>query len=72
MTESRVSQLRSDALEMLRTGIMSQYEDDPAEAESGRRAERRQAYATAIGDATNWRSRLHSGAEVSTRIRSVL
>lgn len=72
VTESRVSQLRSDALEMLRTGIMSQYEDSPAEEESGRRAERRQAYANAIGEASDWRDRLDSGAEVSTRIRSVL
>ena len=72
VTESRVSQLRSDALEMLRTGIMSQYDDEPVDAESGRRAERRQAYATAISDASDWRDRLDSGAEVSTRVRSVL
>jgi len=72
VTESRVSQLRSDAIEMLRTGIQSQYEDAPAEPETGRRAERRKAYANAIGDASNWRDRLDEGAELSTRIRSVL
>ena len=72
VTESRVSQLRSDALEMLRTGIMSQYEDEAIDTESGRRAERRQAYANAIGEASDWRDRLDSGTEVSTRIRSVL
>ena len=31
VTESRVSQLRSDAIEMLRVGITSQYDDAPAE-----------------------------------------
>lgn len=73
VTESRVSQLRSDALEMLRTGITSQYDDAPEEQPvSGRRARRRQAYAAAIGGASDWRDRLDEGAELSTRIRSVL
>lgn len=74
VTESRVSQLRSDALEMLRTGISAQYEDapDPENRERGRRADRRQAYATAIGNASDWRDRLESGAELSTRVRAVL
>ena len=72
VTESRVSQLRSDAIEMLRVGITSQYEDAPAEPETGRRAERRKAYANAIGDASDWRDRLDEGADLSTRIRSVL
>lgn len=72
VTESRVSQLRSDAIEMLRVGIQSQYEDAPGEPEKGRRAERRKAYANAIGDASDWRDRLDEGAELSTRIRSVL
>jgi RNA polymerase sigma factor for flagellar operon FliA len=73
VTESRVSQLRSDAIEMLRTGITSQYEDAPVDGgATGRRAERRKAYANAIGDASNWRDRLDEGADLSTRIRSVL
>ena len=72
VTESRVSQLRSDALEMLRNGITSQYEDAPEEQVSGRRARRRQAYADAIGGASDWRDRLDEGAELSTRIRNVL
>ena len=74
VTESRVSQLRSDAIEMLRTGIMSQYQDPSSSDEStaGRRADRRKAYADAIGGASNWRDRLDDNAEVSTRIRSVL
>ncbi len=72
VTESRVSQLRSDALEMLRTGISSQYEDNDDDEETGRRAQRRKAYANAIGGASDWRERLDEGAELSTRIRSVL
>ena len=72
VTESRVSQLRSDAIEMLRLGITSQYEDAPAEPETGRRAERRKQYANAIGEASDWRHRLDEGADLSTRIRSVL
>ncbi|MBT7431047.1 MAG: sigma-70 family RNA polymerase sigma factor [Ilumatobacter sp.] len=72
VTESRVSQLRSDAIEMLRLGITSQYEDAPAAPETGRRAERRKQYANAIGEASDWRHRLDEGADLSTRIRSVL
>ncbi len=74
VTESRISQLRSDALEMLKAGISAQYEDeDPAEAmDTGRRADKRRAYAEAIGGATDWRGRLEDGIEVTPRIRSVL
>jgi len=72
VTESRVSQLRTDALEMLRNGIASQYDDRDEEEETGRRAQRRKAYASAIGGASDWRERLDEGAELSTRIRSVL
>lgn len=74
VTESRVSQLRSDALEMLRTGIAAQYDDSPEgeTPERGRRADRRKAYATAIGNASDWRDRLDSGPELSTRVRAVL
>ena len=72
VTESRVSQLRSDTIEMLRQGITSQYDDEPVEPETGRRAERRKKYANAIGEASDWRDRLDAGADLSTRIRSVL
>lgn len=72
VTESRVSQLRTDALEMLRNGIASQYDDRDEEEATGRRAQRRKAYASAIGGASDWRERLDEGAELSTRIRSVL
>lgn len=59
VTESRVSQLRSEALEMLRNGITAQYE---GEAESGStRSERRRAvFAAAVADSSAWRERLSS------------
>ena len=48
VTESRISQLRSEALEMLRDGITAQYEQDQVdEAPQGRVARRKAAYAGA-------------------------
>jgi RNA polymerase sigma factor for flagellar operon FliA len=61
VTESRISQLRSEALAMLREGLEAQYETQGDALVSGRvsRAARRRAdYATAIGEASPWRSRL--------------
>ena len=61
MTESRISQLRSEALAMLRAGLDAQYENQVEAVVSGRasRAARRRAdYATAIGEASPWRDRL--------------
>lgn len=58
VTESRVSQLRSEALEMLRDGIESQYQPNPDAAPAGRVARRKAGYASAIGQATHWHSRL--------------
>ncbi len=60
VTESRVSQLRSEALAMLKEGIEAQYEGTPVPAEpgSGRVARRKATYAVAIADASAWRSRL--------------
>ncbi len=59
VTESRISQLRSEALEMLRDGIESQYglrevDDEP----TGRVARRKAGYAQAIAGASPWRERL--------------
>jgi RNA polymerase sigma factor for flagellar operon FliA len=59
VTESRVSQLRSEALLMLREGIEAQYSGASADTPSiGRVARRKASYAAAIGDASAWRSRL--------------
>lgn len=67
VTESRVSQLRSEALVMLRDGIQAQFEDDDddnvvAEVVSvtGRIARRKAGFATAVGSQSDWRTRLNS------------
>lgn len=61
VTESRISQLRSEALEMLREGIECQYgaeaPADPTTA-SGRVARRKAGYAHAIATASPWRERI--------------
>ena len=65
VTESRISQLRSEALGMLKEGIEAQY-DAPAESENlGARVQRRkERYADSIGEASNWKSRLKPAISV--------
>lgn len=60
VTESRISQLRSEALTMLRDGIEAQYstKQEPTDAPLGRVARRKAGYAEAIAEASEWRSRL--------------
>ena len=60
LTESRVSQLRSEALLMLKEGIEAQYRTPEADepAGTGRVARRKASYATAIADATVWTDRM--------------
>ncbi len=59
VTESRVSQLRSEALRNLKLGIEAQYDpSDDHEAPVGRVAKRQAAYVDQIGDASQWRNRL--------------
>jgi len=64
VTESRISQLRSEALEMLREGISAQYEADHAveERPQGRVARRKAGYANAIAEASPWHSRIDERA----------
>ncbi|HET6665181.1 MAG TPA: sigma-70 family RNA polymerase sigma factor [Acidimicrobiales bacterium] len=62
VTESRISQVRSEALEMLRAGIDAQYTPAPEQPAVGRSARRRAQYASAIGDASPWRDRLVASA----------
>jgi len=54
VTESRVSQLRAEAISQLRWGIASQY-DQPRDSTS--RSVRREAYAEAIARARRWDQR---------------
>jgi RNA polymerase sigma factor for flagellar operon FliA len=61
VTESRVSQLRSEALLMLREGIEAQYTGAPvqeAEPGTGRVARRKATYASAIQGEQGWKTRL--------------
>lgn len=62
VTESRISQVRSEALEMLRGGIDAQYAPAPEQPAAGRSARRRAQYASAIGEASPWRDRLVASA----------
>jgi len=61
VTESRVSQLRSEALQMLKEGIEAQYTGqataDPQQS-VGRVARRKASYASAIAEASEWQNRL--------------
>jgi RNA polymerase sigma factor for flagellar operon FliA len=60
VTESRVSQLRSEAIAMLREGIAAQYEDEsPVEpADGSRTARRRATFAAAVAESSPWRDRI--------------
>ena len=60
VTESRVSQLRSEALTMLKDGIEAQYAGPVVapEASIGRVARRKAGYAAAIAEASPWQDRL--------------
>ncbi|MDP9436199.1 MAG: sigma-70 family RNA polymerase sigma factor [Actinomycetota bacterium] len=61
VTESRVSQMRTEALTLMRGGIQAQYEEPavaPAAAEPGRQAYRQAAYAAALAARSSYSSRL--------------
>ncbi len=60
VTESRVSQLRSEALGMLKDGINAQFPDaDPApEDDSTLVARRKATFAAAVGATSDWRDRI--------------
>lgn len=62
VTASRVSQMRSEALEMLRQGITAQYEDSGEYGDPGTSADRRARFAGALGHSTDWRERISVGS----------
>jgi len=67
VTESRVSQMRTEALDSLRQGIQAQYEaanDGPPE---GRQAKRRASYAAAIGGRQDFGDRISRGRGLDDR-----
>lgn len=65
LTPSRISQLKSDAIEAIRHGVDAQF-DSAGNAEQtppkGRVAIRRARYAAAIAEHADWRARLHGAA----------
>jgi RNA polymerase sigma factor for flagellar operon FliA len=69
VTESRVSQLRSEALAMLKEGIEAQYAGPvaPPEQSIGRVARRKATYATAISEASPWQNRIGKAPATPTR-----
>ncbi len=61
VTESRISQLRSEALMMLKEGIEAQYTSEPMaqpEDVTGRVARRKAKYANDIADHSDWKDRV--------------
>lgn len=58
VTESRISQLRSEAMEMLKEALDGQYTNGEAERPTGCAARRRAAYVDAVGSRSTWRERL--------------
>jgi len=63
VTESRVSQMRTEALEALKRGIEAQYGpmEEEADQVSGRQMKRRSQFADAIGERQNWKDRVGDG-----------
>ncbi|HTN99337.1 MAG TPA: FliA/WhiG family RNA polymerase sigma factor, partial [Microthrixaceae bacterium] len=61
VTESRVSQMRTEALAMLRRGIEAQYDESDEDA-NGLVARRRAKYAAEISDASGWGERISCGS----------
>ena len=68
VSESRISQMRAEALGLLKEGINSQLEPEaqPADCTSTRVARRKNAYFAAVSGASDWKSRL---TERSTAVR---
>jgi RNA polymerase sigma factor for flagellar operon FliA len=60
VTESRISQIRSEAIQMLKEGIEAQYVAEGTERVEprGRSARRKAAYVDAIGDRSDWHDRM--------------
>ncbi len=58
VTASRVSQMRSEALEVLRQGISAQYDEPASDDGGGVAADRRARFAGALGECSDWRDRI--------------
>ncbi len=58
VTESRISQLRSEALRNLKLGIEAQYSTDERAEPAGRVAKRQAQYSDSVGAHSDWKDRL--------------
>jgi RNA polymerase sigma factor for flagellar operon FliA len=58
VTESRVSQMRTDALKLMRAGILAQYEEDPQVEASAPAVHRTATYAAALAARSSYSTRL--------------
>ncbi len=68
VTESRISQMRTEALAILKRGIVAQYDTaQPADDAVGRQEKRRRQYATAISDRHDWTERITLGETLESR-----
>jgi RNA polymerase sigma factor for flagellar operon FliA len=72
VTESRVSQMRTEALNMLRQGIEAQYEAADPEPGEGVVARRRANYAAAIAEASAWGERISASAPSGDRTAALV
>jgi RNA polymerase sigma factor for flagellar operon FliA len=62
VTQSRVSQLRADALDMLREGIEAQYKPRPSGRPVGRVARRQARFAAEVANASSFKARITTGS----------
>ena len=58
VTESRISQVRTEALAMLRDGINAQFTDELDLTDDSRSGRRRAAFVAAIAEGSDWRDRI--------------
>ncbi|MBV9934726.1 MAG: sigma-70 family RNA polymerase sigma factor, partial [Actinobacteria bacterium] len=70
VTDSRISQIRAEALELLREGMNSQLEPEAVEkpARSQRVARRKQAYYAAIAKRTDAKTRISADASLGSLV----
>jgi RNA polymerase sigma factor for flagellar operon FliA len=75
VTESRISQMRAEALALLRDGINSQLEPEQVpdlHVTQGRVGKRKAAYYAAIAEAATAKDRLHADTTVKERVEALL
>lgn len=68
VTESRISQMRTEALAILKRGITAQYDvSERTDEVVGRQEKRRRQYASAIGERHDWTERITLGDTLENR-----